>query len=44
MSLVGWVLPWGWGGKHWFKGPMRTISEDVVKGGRVVGEEVGVKC
>jgi len=44
VSLVGWVLPWGLGGRHWFKGPMRTISEEVVRGGRVVSEEVGAKC
>lgn len=37
ISLVGWVLPFGWGGKHWFKGPQRTISVEEVEGAQVVG-------
>ncbi|KAH8902832.1 amino acid or gaba permease [Coniochaeta sp. PMI_546] len=27
VSLVGWVLPFGLGGRHWFTGPKRTIEE-----------------
>ncbi|KAB5559584.1 amino acid or gaba permease [Coniochaeta sp. 2T2.1] len=27
ISLVGWVLPFGLGGRHWFTGPKRTIEE-----------------
>ncbi|KAH8892570.1 amino acid or gaba permease [Thozetella sp. PMI_491] len=27
VSLLGWVLPFGLGGMHWFKGPRRTIEE-----------------
>lgn len=26
VSVIGWVLPFGWGGRHWFKGPCRTLS------------------
>lgn len=25
VSVIGWVLPFGWGGRHWFKGPTNTI-------------------
>jgi hypothetical protein len=25
ISLVGWVLPFGYGGRAWFKGPQRTL-------------------
>jgi hypothetical protein len=27
ISLAGWVLPFGFGGRHWFTGPKRTIEE-----------------
>lgn len=27
ISLVGWILPFGLGGSHWFVGPKRTIAE-----------------
>ncbi|KAF7549496.1 hypothetical protein G7046_g8330 [Stylonectria norvegica] len=27
ISLLGWVLPFGLGGKYWFKGPQQTIAE-----------------
>jgi len=40
ISLVGWVLPLGFGGKYWFKGPQRTISVEEVEGGIVLGGEV----
>lgn len=43
VSLVGWWLPFGLGGRHWFTGPKRTIDEEVEaeveKGGEVVREE-----
>lgn len=29
VSLVGWVLPFGLGGRYWFTGPKRTIEEEV---------------
>ena len=39
ISLAGWVFP-RWGGKHWFKGPQRTISEEEVNEARIVGSDV----
>ncbi|KAF1990208.1 amino acid or gaba permease [Aulographum hederae CBS 113979] len=27
ISLVGWFMPFGLGGRYWFKGPKRTIEE-----------------
>lgn len=38
VSLVGWIFP-HYGGRHWFKGPQRTISEEEVNEARVVGDE-----
>ncbi|TVY45160.1 Thiamine transporter [Lachnellula occidentalis] len=38
ISLFGWVFPFGLGGKHWFKGSQRTISEEDVIEARVVRE------
>ncbi|PFH62472.1 hypothetical protein XA68_13374 [Ophiocordyceps unilateralis] len=26
VSVIGWHLPCGWGGRYWFKGPRRTLS------------------
>lgn len=26
VSVIGWVFPFGWGGRHWFKGPTQTMS------------------
>lgn len=26
VSLAGWVLPFGLGGRHWFSGPKRTVD------------------
>jgi amino acid transporter len=40
ISLVGWILPWGLGGRSWFKGPQRTITEEEVEGATVVGIDV----
>jgi hypothetical protein len=31
VSLVGWVLPFNLGAKYWFKGPQKTIGEDVLE-------------
>ncbi|KAH8647445.1 amino acid or gaba permease [Tricladium varicosporioides] len=39
VSLLGWVLPLGFGGRGWFKGPQRTISEEEIISARVEGEE-----
>ncbi|KAH8660140.1 amino acid or gaba permease [Xylariales sp. PMI_506] len=36
ISLFGWWLPFGLGGRYWFKGPQRTISEDEVAAVTVV--------
>lgn len=38
ISLAGWFLPFGLGGKHWFKGPARTISEQDVANARMAGD------
>lgn len=35
ISLIGWVFPFGLGGRYWFKGPQKTITEsetDVLEG------------
>lgn len=40
VSLLGWWLPFGFGGRHWFKGPQRTISEEEVASATVVGTDV----
>jgi len=41
VSLLKWVLPFGYGGISWFKGPQRTISEEDVAAGVVIdGEDV----
>lgn len=37
LSLVGWILPFGLGGRHWFRGPRRTISEHEMEKAQVVG-------
>jgi len=44
ISLVGWVVPFGYGGKTWFKGPQRTITEEEVSAGRVVERDVSEKA
>jgi len=36
IALVSWFFP-KWGGRHWFQGPQRTISEDEVRNARMVG-------
>lgn len=28
VSLVGWILPFGLGGRHWFTGPKRTVGRN----------------
>ena len=40
ISLVGWIVPGGYGGRFWFEGPQRTISEEEVARGVVVGDGV----
>ncbi|KAK2605616.1 hypothetical protein N8I77_008442 [Diaporthe amygdali] len=39
VSLVGWVLPFGLGGRYWFEGPKRTIDEDSSSGGEQLREK-----
>lgn len=34
VSVIGWVLPFGWGGWHWFKGPSKTLSTAQSEGPR----------
>jgi hypothetical protein len=36
ISVGGWFFP-KWGGRHWFKGPQRTISEETVARARIIG-------
>jgi amino acid transporter len=43
ISLLGWVAPFGLGGRHWFQGPQRTISEEEVAAGVVVEDGEGRK-
>ncbi|KJZ75328.1 hypothetical protein HIM_05254 [Hirsutella minnesotensis 3608] len=26
VSMIGWILPFGWGGRHWFRGPRKTVT------------------
>jgi hypothetical protein len=26
LSVAGWIMPFGLGGRYWFKGPQRTIE------------------
>lgn len=37
ISIVGWLFP-RWGGKHWFKGPQKTITEEELDGAVVQGK------
>lgn len=40
ISLIGWILPFGLGGVHWFEGPKRTIEQaDSKSTGEKVPEE-----
>jgi len=36
VSLAGWFFP-RWGGRHWFKGPIKTITEEELSNMRVEG-------
>ncbi|OCT50865.1 Thiamine transporter thi9 [Cladophialophora carrionii] len=36
ISLVGWFFP-KWGGRHWFVGPVKTITEEELRNARVQG-------
>lgn len=38
ISPVGWILPFGLGGRHCFEGPRRTINEDSSGGGGLFRE------
>ena len=41
ISLVGWILPFGFGGRYWFSGPKRTVEEEDSKNsGVTVPEEL----
>lgn len=35
IALGGWFFPFGLGGRHWFSGPKRTISEAEVLEARI---------
>jgi amino acid transporter len=37
VSVVGWIFP-RWGGKHWFKGPIKTITDEELRSARVERE------
>ncbi|RDW67018.1 amino acid or gaba permease [Coleophoma crateriformis] len=41
ISVAGWWLPFGVGGRAWFKGPQRTISEEEVAGAIVADLDYG---
>jgi len=41
ISVVGWILPFGFGGMFWFKGPQKTINEEDMAGARVISDDVG---
>lgn len=34
ISVVGWIFP-QWGGRHWFQGPIETITDDEFRSARV---------
>jgi hypothetical protein len=34
ISVVGWIFP-QWGGRHWFQGPIKTITDDEFRSARV---------
>lgn len=36
LSLGGWWFP-VWGARHWYKGPIKTITEEELRGARVEG-------
>ena len=36
LSLGGWFFP-KWGARHWYKGPIKTITEQELKNARVEG-------
>ena len=37
VSVVGWIFP-KWGGRHWFKGPIKTITDEELRSARVERE------
>jgi len=39
LSLGAWWLPFGLGGRYWFKGCVRTISEEEVRKAKVVDDD-----
>ena len=36
LTIVGWIMPFGLGGRYWFQGPKRTISQSEVDKAQVV--------
>ncbi len=38
ISVIGWIFPFGLGGKHWFHGPQKTISDEELNNATIVGE------
>lgn len=42
ISLGGWFFP-KWGARHWFRGPVKTISEEDLRNYRVEGGEATVE-
>lgn len=38
ISTIGWLFP-RWGGRHWFKGPQKTITEDEIDEHVVEGKD-----
>lgn len=37
--LVGWFMPFGLGGRYWFKGPQRTITEAEFKEALIIDDD-----
>ncbi len=36
ISVVGWIFP-KYGGKYWFDGPIKTITDEELRNGRIEG-------
>ncbi len=40
LTIVGWIFPFGLGGRYWYHGPKRTISENEVSRATVKGSHI----
>lgn len=39
ISLAAWFMPFGWGGRYWFKGCRRTITEEELRAAKIVDDD-----